>query len=280
MIITVPTNYYKQFDADFTLDVPGEGFGGWHKANLELNTERTALVVLHAWDAGTHHQFPGWHRAVEYFPRADEICSNVLPGLLNACRNNGIAVLHVIEPVGSYYQSYPGHQRAVELVGTESPPLEQIEKDVTLLNLEKFKREEAFPGKHNLEDIERGFGRLDIPMAVKPIGNEGVAATSEQLFALCKEKGINHLIYTGFALNACIFQNPGGMIDMRRRGIFCSVVSQAVTAVENKETASRQLAKELSLWQTSLFFGLVYDADDLVHALQNKRARSLDRMMR
>jgi len=270
MNITVPTNYYKQFDADFTLEVPGEGYGGWKKTDLELNTERTALVVLHAWDVGTQEQFPGWHRAVEYFPRADEICSNILPELMKVCRNNGITVLHVIEPIGSYYQAYPGYHRAVELVGGESPPLEKIEKDETLLKLENFKLEEAFPGKHNLEDIEQGFRRLDIPNAVKPEGNEGVAATSEQLFALCKEKGINHLIYAGFALNACIMLNPGGMIDMRRRGIFCSAVSQAVTAVENKETASGQLAKELSLWQVALFFGLVYDVDDLVHAIQNK----------
>ena len=62
--IILPTWYYKHHDADFSLDVPGEGFGGWNRAELPLSTEHTALVVMHAWDAGTREQYPGWHRLV------------------------------------------------------------------------------------------------------------------------------------------------------------------------------------------------------------------------
>jgi len=35
----IPANYYQQFDADYNLDVPAEGFGGWKKSNIELSEE-------------------------------------------------------------------------------------------------------------------------------------------------------------------------------------------------------------------------------------------------
>jgi hypothetical protein len=44
----------------------------------------------------------------------------------------------------------------------------------------------------------------------------------------------------------------------------CSVFRQAVTAVENKETARRQLNKELGLWRVALAFGFVFDVDGFV----------------
>ena len=61
--------------------------------------------------------------------------------------------------------------------------------------------------------------------------------------------------------------SPGGMIDMSRHGVMCSAIRQAVTAVENKETAPTEAAKELALWRVSVMFGFVFDVDDLVDAL-------------
>ncbi len=273
MKITVPTGYYRHFDADFSLDVPGEGYGGWRKEALELDLSHTALVVLHAWDFGSRSQFPGWHRTVEYIPRAEAICRNELPRLLGSVREAGMTVFHVVEPIGDYYHAYSGYQRAVRLAGENAPQPERIPEDESLLSLQAFRSANVFPGAHNADDIRAGFARLDIPDAVKPQGDEGVAATSEQLFALCREQGITHLIYAGFAVNACILMNPGGMVDMRRHGLLCSVVGEAVTAVENKETARNEGAKALSLWSIALFFGFVYQLEDMVEALLPTRHR-------
>lgn len=49
---------------------------------------------MHAWDTGRADDFPGWHRCVEYHPRADAICREVLPPLLTAVRKAGLSVLH------------------------------------------------------------------------------------------------------------------------------------------------------------------------------------------
>ena len=76
----VLAGYYQQFDADFSRDMPAEGYGGWKKAEIEIAPEHTAVVLMHAWDCGTREQYPGWHRCADYIPRAGEICRTVLPG--------------------------------------------------------------------------------------------------------------------------------------------------------------------------------------------------------
>ena len=259
-------NYYQQFHADYSLDVPGEGYGGWKKTELEFSTDHTAVVVMHAWDCGTLQEFPGWWRCVEYIPRAQEICRTVFPPLLSAVRASALPLFHVVGG-GEYYQDLPGYKRAVALAG---PPPEKpgwAEPDPALSQLREFKSKHVHVGQDNRADVDRGFKRIDFQPEARPEGDEGVAANAHQLFALCKDKGINHLIYAGFAINWCLLLSSGGMHDMSGRGIMCSAIRQAVTAVENKETARRQSCKETGLWRVALAFGFVFDLDDLLAAL-------------
>ncbi|MDX9974146.1 MAG: hypothetical protein RBU21_14265 [FCB group bacterium] len=263
----IPAWYYRHFDADFALDVPGEGYGGWQRQPLEFALEHTALVVMHAWDAGTREEFPGWHRCVEYIPRANAICRGVLPELLGAVRASGMALFHVAGG-GSYYEEYPGHRRALALAEPELAPPPHVTADPAYQELVQFRADNVFVGKHNAADVRRGFERLAFPPEAEPQGDEGIAATGNQLYALCRERGINHLIYTGFAINWCLLLSPGGMHDMQRYGFLCSAIREAVTAVENKETARHELCKDLALWRVALAFGFVFDLPDILNALR------------
>jgi len=260
-------NYYQQFDADFSLEYPAEGYGGWKKTELEFDLDRTALVVMHAWDCGTKEEYPGWFRCVDYIPRSYDICERVLPSIMRAARSSGMALYHVVRPNSVYYKSYAGHRRAVSLAGAPAPRPETIGPDPTLTRLHQFRRDHVFPGAHNESDVSRGQPHIDFPESVKPEGDEGVAESSEQLFALCKTDGIHHLIYTGFAINGCLVSSPGGMVDMQRRGLLCSAIRQAVTAIENRETVRRETAKEIALWQVALLYGFVIDDEDFVRAM-------------
>ncbi|HEX2186397.1 MAG TPA: hypothetical protein VHN78_12915 [Chloroflexota bacterium] len=262
----VTANYYQHFDADFTRDVPAEGYGGWRRAEIELSTEHTAVVVMHAWDTGTREAYPGWHRAVEYIPRADAICRTVFPRLLGAVRASPLPLFHVVGG-GAYYQSLPGYRRAVALAGPSPAPPPTVEADPSLITLRQFRAAHVFPGTHNREDIRRGTANLGFAPGAEPSGDEGIAEDGHQLFALCQEAGVNHLLYAGFAINWCLLLSPGGMADMSRRGVMCSAFRQAVTAVENRETARQELCKALGLWRVALAFGFVFDVDDVVAAL-------------
>lgn len=265
--ITLQAEYYQQFDADLTLDVPGEGYGGWQQADLAIDLDHTALVVMHAWETGTAERYPGWYRAVEYIPRAQQILDEIFPDLLAAVRAAGVTLFHVVGG-GDYYKECAGYQRAVALAGAGAP-LPTVPTDPTLDALRRFRSRHVFVGEQNEADVEAGFVQLDFASAARPKGEEGVAENAHQLTALCLDAGVNHLIYTGFALNWCLLMSPGGMVDMRRHGLLCSVLRQAVTAVENKESARTEAHKAEALWRVALAFGFVFDLNNFVNQVKN-----------
>jgi len=269
--VRLTAHYYSQFDADYSRDVPAEGYGGWRTAELELSRSHTALVVMHAWDTGSPDLYPGWWRAVEYMPRAQAILRDVFPPLLRAVRETGFRLYHVVGG-GNYYKHLPGHLQTAALAGPNPPPPPTVEEDPCLTSLRAFRAANVFVGRHNEEDVRRGFEALDFAPEAKPTGDEPIAENGHQLFALCRRDCVNHLIYAGFAINWCLLLSPGGMAEMSRHGVMCSALRQAVTAVENKETARRELCKEIALWRVALAFGFVFDVEEFMKALRDEQA--------
>ena len=262
-------HYYQQFDADTARDVPAEGCGGWKRAEVELSRKHTALVVMHAWETGTMEQWPGWRRAVEYHPRALKILAEVFPRLLTAVREVALPVFHVVGGK-DYYSHLPGYRRAVQLAGA-APVVEPATKDASYLALEKFRGQNVFVGAHNQADVDAGFAQLDFAPQARPVGDEGIAENAHQLAALCRAHGVNHLIYVGFAINWCLLMAPGGMVDLRRYGVICSTIREAVTAVENAETARGEWEKKQALWRVAVEFGFVFELEDFLAALPGQR---------
>jgi hypothetical protein len=267
--ITLRARYYQQFDADLALDVPGESYGGWQESDLQIDLDHTAVVVMHAWETGTAAAYPGWYRAVEYIPRSQRILAEIFPGLLAAVRASGVTLFHVVGG-GDYYQDYPGYRRAATLAGAEPTP-PKVASDPTLDELRRFRSHHVFVGERNRADVDAGFRHLDFPPQARPQGDEGIAENAHQLAALCLESGVNHLIYAGFALNWCLLMSPGGMVDMSRHGLLCSTFQQAVTAVENRESARTEAHKEEALWRVALAFGFVFDVDNFIEQIRYTR---------
>lgn len=261
----LPARTYQQFDADPARAVPAEAYGGWQQVEVELAPAHTALVVMHAWDANAPGDFPGWDRAVEYRARARQILAEVFPSLLNAVRASALPVFHVVGG-GNYYQHLPGYRRAVALAG-HAPDVRPVTADASWRQLQMLRRARSFPGSRNEADIAAGFARLDFAPTARPLGDEGVAENSAQLAALCREKGINHLLYVGFAINWCLLMSPGGMVDMARLGCLCSTIEEAVTAVENRETAATEREMQQALWRVALEFGFVFSLPSFLAAL-------------
>ncbi|MBC8218746.1 MAG: hypothetical protein H8E73_09800, partial [Planctomycetes bacterium] len=270
--LTIPTWYYQQFDADYDLDVPEEGFGGWKKADLEFSRKHIAVVVMHAWDLGTREKFPGWWRAVPYARRSQKILREMFPNLLETVRRSRIPVFHVVGGGNDYWKHLPGYKNTVSLAGPDGEALEQIPSDPLCDELAAFRNKCCFVGQHNRKDVERGFEQLDFAEQARSEGDEGIAANSQQLFALCKERGVNHLVYCGFAINWCLLLSPGGMAEMHKYGLWCSALRQATTAVENRETARNELCKEIALWRVALAFGFVFDVDDFINAIRGNKS--------
>ena len=267
----LPAQLYRQFDADPRLPVPGEGYGGWHTVEAELAPDHTALVVMHAWDCGEPHEFPGWRRAVEYTPRAARILAEVFPPLLAAVRRSPLRVFHVVGGGKDYYSHLPGYQRAVKLAGPTPAPA-PMARDPVFERMQQLRAAEGFAGAHNAADIAAGFARLDFAPPARPAGDEGIAENGAQLAALCHAHDVNHLVYVGFAINWCLLMSPGGMVDLVRHGVMCSTIREAVTAVENRETARAEREKQQALWRVALEFGFVFGLEDFIKALPANHA--------
>jgi hypothetical protein len=263
MIKTIPTYYYQSFNADYALENPGEAYGGWKKTELPMDTERTAIVVMHATDIGTIEEVPGYYRCVEYLPRANNIVKTKFPSFLKKVRAKNMKLFHV----ASYKhvaQKYPGYYKTLRIIKNQEPePYEKVIQDETLTELKRFKAYNAWVGADNIIDKEKGVKNADFYKETLPENEEEIVLTSSELFGLCKHYGINHLIYTGFAVNACLMISPCGLVDMIRHGIMCSIIPQLTTAVENKESCSRELNKAYGLWAFAMWGGFVYDLADI-----------------
>ncbi len=268
----VLAHYYQQFDADYSLDVPAEGFGGWKSAEVELSDANTAVVLMHAWDVGPQSDCPGLWRHVEYVPRANRILKEVFPPLVAGVRKGGMPLIHVVG-YGDYFQHMAGYKKAVEIAGPEVKRdhlSKYVPADPGILALREFRAANVAIGKHNEADLKKRTYKTVFPVEAEPLESEFICETTHQLFKVCAHLKVNHLIYAGFAVNWCILKEQGGMIDMQRRGLMCSVVRDAVTAVENKETARDELNKQEGLWRVATRYGLVFDSKDLVESLSKK----------
>ncbi|MDA0748488.1 MAG: hypothetical protein O2954_18370 [bacterium] len=272
-VLRLPAHYYRQHDAALDKDIPGRGYAGWSSRVLDVPMEKTALVCMHAWNPGLVDEIPagpdspyaGWFRVVEYFSRATEISKKVFPPLFAAAREAGITVMHVGSSE-SYTDRHDEYRRIKEMAG--SPPERPAGAvDDPLKSQWQTERNMLTQGAHNKKDITEGFKLVNFPPQAMPAPGEPVVINSHQLNAACREKGIWHLIYFGFAINWCLLASPGGMIDMSRMGYVCSAIRQATSAVENKESCTEEWAKQIALWRLSLMFGWVFDLDPVLAAL-------------
>lgn len=272
MSIIVPAYYYAQQGADYSLDYPAEGFGGWTKTQVPLDPKRTAVVVMHVWQLPAMEECPGLYDHLEYAARADAIVTERYPSFLEAVRESGVRTIHVGAGFEPQLQEFPGYHAVRE----KYPPIktEKIEaSEAHKANMDRHWKNTCSADPEAYADIERSFtGR---GFAVRPLDHEEVVTHSNQLLALCREHGIEHLIYAGFAVNMCLIMSSCGLVDMSRHGLMCSVVGDLTTAVENKASITQQSNREYGLWMFALQSGYVFLSEDLKRAFEETYSTAL-----
>lgn len=266
-VLKLDTQIYRNFDADYARDVPAEGFGGWTSMPVELPLEETAIVSMHAWTCCSPEQHPLTSRTQEYPLRAKRILETVFPPLLGAARAAGMTVLHVVGG-GDYYQHLPEYKHSVKLAGADPEFTGDAPHSDANIRFRAMKAQADRKTKPDrAAEAAEGY-RVDFAPEARPLPGEGIAENGAQLNALCRERGVSHLIYIGFALNWCLLTSAGGMRDMARRWYFCSVIADATTAVENKESARTEAHKEEGLWRVSTGYGFVFDSKQVIAELR------------
>lgn len=259
--MNIPAYYYAQQGADSALPHPGLGLRGWCETEVPVDPAHTAVIVMHAWRVP---KTEGLYQHVEYLKRADKIMEERFPSFLQAVRQSGVRLIHVAAGFETALDKFPGYHR----VQQECPPeqYKTIDSSPALqeLKMRHWRLTGAEDQAHH-EQIEAGYANYSF--AIEPLEHEDVVTTANQLLYLCRKHKLEHLIYTGFAVNACLMLSPCGCLDMTRRGLICSIVGDLTTAVENKESCIGQRNLEYGLWQFSVQGGYVFLSDSLVDLL-------------
>jgi nicotinamidase-related amidase len=275
-IIKVPWHFYQHYPADFTAwSRAARGFKGWTSEVRELDLRKTALLLMHLPDAGLtpdsewgpNSPRPDLLGTVEWVPRTMELCSHRLPPLVTAAREAGLQVVHVYGGIGDPKE--PCAARSLAEIG--SPP--SADED-------RITADSKVSERHTRDVFGTTFPRPPgspehvpgLPEALRPQGNDLVVAESWQLHRLMKNRGITHLIYTGWALNWCLWFSPCGMSDMQRKGYLCSAVRGGCVAIENRESADAESNLEYAYWKTTTMFGYIFDLHELTAALKRSHA--------
>ena len=272
-MVRLPWHIYRHYPADFSKwDAAAAGFEGWDAQVRELDISRCCLALMHFPDRGLTAdtelgqdcQNPNYLGTVEWIPRAMDVVTFRMPRLIQAARNAGMLVAHV--GVGKRFETdKPIWDKCMKEVG-EAPA---ADKDVIEGSPEwktQHTRDVFDLPRQNPPNVPPH--KFTLPAVFVPQGNDIIAAEPWQLHRLLKSRGIDHIIYTGWALNWCLWFSPCGMSDMGRKGYLCSAVRGGCVAIENKESAVGELNLEYALWKTSTMYGYVFELHELTHALR------------
>jgi len=271
-IVKVPWHFYQHYPADFSAwSRAARGFRGWTSEVRDLDLQRTALLLMHLPDAGLTPDTewgpdcprPDLLGTVEWVPRTIELCQRRLPRLVTAARTAKLQVVHVYGGIRDTTE--PCTARSLAEVG-EPPPSDTDRLASNSEVLQRHKRDVFGPMPSRPKDSPDHVPGLCAELC--PTGNDLVVAQTWQLHRLMKNRDITHLIYTGWALNWCLWFSPCGMCDMQRKGYLCSAVRGGCVAIENRESADTEGNLDYAYWKTTTMFGYIFDLHELTHVLR------------
>ena len=87
------------------------------------------------------------------------------------------------------------------------------------------------------------------------MGDEPLVFYTNQLDAYLQERGVETLIYTGFATDMCILNSEGGGRPMLRAGYRCILMRDGTVGVETPDTFPERLATRYGIHRFEIAVG-------------------------
>lgn len=231
---------------------------------FDLDPSRTAFVSLHCWNVGC----PGGPPVPQEYwvdmgsPRNHVvawqiICDEIVPALA-AARRAGLPVMHVQTTIigDKYPHLQPPMPDKVPLASPRRPPISD----------HASVRANRVHGK-GFSDWE-GWQRLDFAEPTRPLAGETVVVSTDQWDDHLRARGIDTLIYAGFATNLCILDAPGGMRLMCQLGYRCVILREATLAVEFPDTLESRRQTEATLRHIEGWVGYTASRADFTSACE------------
>ncbi len=244
---------------------------GYEAETFRLDPRKTAIVAMHLWDIGEeggpavdNNYFVGM--GIEATTReADRIVREVIKPTLEAARRAGLLVCHVThEWIGRR------DPRARKLAGAETG-----ETSITVSPGGEKRGHQAVPGwRKRIE--ERAYGpdflnksplaRMNESRAIDIRPGEPYVYQTDLLRAILKERGIENIIYTGFATDMCVLRADGGIEPMAAESYRVFLMRDATIGVEFLDTFKERRSTEYAVRYFEVHFGNSLLSADFIRA--------------
>jgi nicotinamidase-related amidase len=195
---------------------------GYATLDWTIPLSQTALVLVDVWQR---------HYLKDTEERAEKIIQKNLVPLVDACRKEGMKVIHA--PSSHVARQHPNW---VKLVRPDEPLTKRDNWPP-----EDFKHlageYKGYSRPHEPREAERqSLPELTFHPQIVPVSDEAVVANGEELHRYCKQNGILFLFFAGFNTNACILSRDYGTIQMSNRGYQVILVRDCTTGMETRDT--------------------------------------------
>lgn len=235
----LPVQYFQ--------DAPAEGLS-WREehfirrsVDFDLPVQQTALVLVDLWD---NHFIESW------LERAEKVTKESVVPVIDAVREAQMLVVHAPSP--SVTPAYSDHVARHAPTSPTAAPSEPAWPPP-----EFCARQGEYAAFRGPRSQPPGIPHLEMGMTphVTVRDDEEVVESGAQLHALCRNRGILHLIYAGFATNWCILNRDYGMRSMARYGYNLVLLREATMGVEYPDTVEECFATELAIREVETQLG-------------------------
>ena len=255
MTLNLTGRYYRPIPLDSA---------GYETEPLALEPRKTALVAMHCWNIGCEHgppidknYFVGMG-SLESFREAERIMRECIRPAMDAARQAGVLVCHVESELIARQHPEALADSDLSDASDAGPPV---------VPGWRKKMEDRFHGTDY--PTRSPLAKMDRAKIVLPLPSEPFVFQTEQLDRALRRRGIENLIYAGFATDMCILRAPGGIEPMAGKEYRLFLMHDATIGVECPDTFGERIATRWAVRYFETHFGDTVACEDFIAACRS-----------
>ena len=237
---------------------------GYETEPLTLDPRKTALVAMHCWNIGCEdgppmdkNYFVGMG-SLESAREAGRIMRDCIRPAMDAAREAGVLVCHVENDLIARQ-----HPEALVDAQEPAPP----DEAPPVVPGWRKRMEDRFHGKDY--PTHSPLAKMDRARLVFPLPGEPFVYQTGQLDRVLRRRGIENLVYCGFATDMCVLRAPGGIEPMASSEYRLFLMRDATIGVECPDTFDKRIATRWAIRYFETHFGDTVLCQDFVGACRN-----------
>ena len=242
---------------------------GYETELVELDPDHTAFVGMHCWNIGCEDGpeiDPAYWVGMgfyESFREAERIMRECIRPAMDAARAAGVLVCHVES--AAIARKHADAQQ--DMARPASSPASRPPGPVV-----PGWRESIIARSHGADyATASAYACMDRAQVVKPLPGEPFVAETAQFDRALRGRGIENLIYSGFAADMCILRAPAGIEPMAPLGYRLFLMRDATLGVECPDTFAERLATRWAIRYFETHYGDTVLLADFLKACQECR---------